>query len=85
MNTVTVSPSATSFDGPEAVEIFRLAALVSSLKLEMKGLRLSRHISALAVAKRTTGLKTNDRAKQLARVLEMLDVQKMKCEYVEGV
>lgn len=63
-----------SCDGPKAVNVFRLASLASGLKLELKcpGMKLSRHGSALKFAKQITGLKTNDRAKQLARVELML-------------
>jgi hypothetical protein len=84
MDTIAYNQSSTSFVGRDAVEVFRLAALASSLSLEMKGLRLSRHVSALAVAKQTTGLKTNNRAKQLERVLEMLDELKGKVEIVDA-
>lgn len=61
--------------GRPAVEVFRLAALVQGLKLEIKspGLKMSRHGSALKFAKQITGLKSNDRAVQLARAEMMLE------------
>lgn len=51
----------------ETIERFRFVVLISALKLEIKGMRGS----ALAIAKKTTGLKTNDRAKQIAKLEEM--------------
>jgi hypothetical protein len=64
------------FSGRGAVDFYRLHVLISSLKLEMKGLRLSRGTSALAVAKRETGLRTNDRNKHIERLQEMIDEAK---------
>lgn len=69
MNTdhIHYTDSATTFSGPNAVELFRLASLKAALGLEMRtGLRMSRRYTALAAAKHITGLKTNDRAKHLA-------------------
>ena len=84
MDTIEHSTHATVFSGREAVEVFRLAVLASALKLEMKGLRMSRRMaSALAVAKRTTGLRTNDRAVQLARILVMIENAKRAVVHVE--
>jgi hypothetical protein len=76
--------NASSFDGRDAVEVMRLACLVSGLKLEMKcpGMKVSRHISALKAAKQITGLKTNDRAKHLARAELMLEAAKRNVAYV---
>lgn len=54
----------------ETIEKFRFSVLISALKLEIKGMRRSRG-SALAIAKKATGLKTNDRAKQIERLEEM--------------
>lgn len=54
----------------ETIERFRFVVLISALKLEIKGMRRSRG-SALAIAKKTTGLKTNDRAKQIEKLEEM--------------
>lgn len=68
-----------SCSGPVAVEAFRLRALISALKLEMVGLKMSRGMSALAVAKRTTGLRTNDRAQQIARLRIMMQETVARC------
>jgi hypothetical protein len=63
-----------SFVGCEAVNVFKLATLISALEFEHKtGMKMSRHISALAAAKRITGLKTNDRTKHIARVKILLE------------
>lgn len=74
--TITVAPYATILEGPGAINIMRLATLASGLRLEMKGLRLSRGRSCLAIAKQTTGLRTNNRAAQLAAVELLLEVQR---------
>lgn len=82
---IGASGDATSFTGRKAVEVFRLATLASGLKLEIScpGMRMSRHITALKAAKQLTGLKTNDRAKQLVRVLLMLEQAKSEVLYIE--
>lgn len=69
--------------GKIAVDAFRLRLLATGLKFELKcpKMKFSR-ISALATAKRITGLKTNDRAKHLAEVERMLADQVAKCEVV---
>lgn len=68
------SHGSTSFVGETAVDVFRLTVLISSLRLELKtGMKMSRGMSALKAAKRITGLKTNDRAKQIARAELMLE------------
>lgn len=79
MDRIEVSASGSiSCVGPEAVEVFRLASLISALKLEKVGLKLSRGMSALKVAKATTGMRTNDRDQHIARLRVMLDEQKGK-------
>jgi len=86
MDTIEVREGGSiSCDGPKAVNVFRLATLVSGLKLEMKcpGLKLSRHGSALKFAKPITGLKTNDRAKHVARAELMLEQAKTEVVYVD--
>jgi hypothetical protein len=83
MDTIEVTAHATIMQGPKAVEVFRLASLVMGLKLEINcpGMKMSR-ISALAAAKGITGLKTNDRAKHLARAQLMLEQAKTEVTYV---
>lgn len=56
---------------PKPIERFQLKTLIAALKLEQKGMTRSRRPSALAIAKTKTGLKTNDRAKQIAKLQEM--------------
>jgi len=67
----------------EATEIFRLAAIISSLRLEMLGIKTWRGISALAVAKRFTKLTTRDRTKHIAKLEEMLRDVQSRTEYVD--
>lgn len=82
--TITYGPdgNARSFDGLDAVDVFRIATLISSLKLEMKGMRMSRGMSALAVAKRFTGLKTNKREVQIAALEERLRIQRTMVTHI---
>jgi hypothetical protein len=54
------------------IELYRLMALLSALKLEEKGLKLSRGRSALQVAKKQYGLKGN-RASIIEQVQAMVD------------
>jgi len=84
MDTVTlIDNGGASFSGPKAVNIFRLAHLISALKLEGKGIRMTRGFSALAVAKRETGLKTNKRELHIARLEIMLENAKREVLYVD--
>ena len=79
------SDSGTSFSGENAVDLYRLILLKSGLKLEMKcpGMKMSRHISALKAAKQITGLRSNDRAVQLATVEQMIARAEGKVVHVE--
>lgn len=86
IGTITVeNGEARSFTGRDAVEVYRLATLISGLRLELKcpGLKLSRHGSALQFAKQITGLKTNNRAKHIARAELMLEAAKRAVVYVD--
>lgn len=49
--------SSTVCDTPESIAFFRLAALKGAVGLELKGLKLSRGRSAVAIAKQQYGLK----------------------------
>lgn len=78
--------SVSALIGPDAVEIARLATLISGLRLEAATngrMRLTRGPSMLARAKPVTGLRTNDRTKHIARLELMLEGQKRKVVYVE--
>ncbi len=83
MDTIKVTSSCTVCDGRDAVEVFRLAALISALRLEIKGIRMSRGASMLAIAKRTTGLRTNDRTTQAARLRVMLEEARSRVHYAD--
>jgi len=63
-----------SLVGPKAIDVMRLATLLSGLKFELRcpGMKMSRVGSALKFAKPLTGLKTNDRAKHIERIEMML-------------
>jgi hypothetical protein len=73
VDTIEVTDSFTSCIGRDAVEIFRLTALCSALRLELRGVRVTRRRTALAVAKGITGLRTNDRLAQIAHLELRLD------------
>lgn len=75
MNTITSLPGGGIVcEGPKAVSMFQLLALKSALNLEIRcpGLTLSRRGSALSVAKRITGLKSNKREVHIARIEQMI-------------
>jgi hypothetical protein len=80
--TIKITHAATTAEGPDAVEVFRLVALISALRLEQKGIRLSRRVSALAVAKRTTGLPTHNRDRQIAALEGVLECHRQRVEYI---
>jgi hypothetical protein len=44
-------------DDPDQIKIFRLLTLRQGIKLEIKGMRMSRGVSAYAIIKRELGLK----------------------------
>ena len=70
---ITTTPGGTAYDGPHAVEAFRLNTFIRGLELEgATGMRLTRGPSMLARAKAVTGLRTNDRAKHIAKLREMM-------------
>lgn len=73
--------NAKAFDGRNAVEIYRLAALISALKLEGQGIKVTRGASAMKIAKSITGLKTNKREVLIERLREMLDRQRDLVEH----
>jgi len=82
--TITQHEGLTVFAGTEAVEVFRLTALVSALRLEQGGLRLSRRVSALKIAKGVTGNRSNDRGKQILLLEILIDEAKRKVTYDAG-
>jgi hypothetical protein len=83
-STVTLTDHATSCDGPEAVQLFRLITLRSALKLELAtGMRMSRHQTALAVAKTITGLKTNKREAHITAVESLIEKQRAKVTHID--
>jgi len=58
-------------DRPEQIEHFRFLTLRQGLKLELKGLRMSRGASAYAIIKRELGLK-GSRVSVFNQLSEML-------------
>jgi hypothetical protein len=77
---IEITDSHTSFVGRSAVEVFRLATIISALKFEIKtGMKMSR-VSALKAAKQITGTNGNKQA-QLPLLEKMLEEAKAAVEY----
>lgn len=66
-----------------SVRTFQLLALASAVSLEAKGLK-RRGRSATSIAKETTGLRTRDREKLIARLKEMADENEALVRLVES-
>lgn len=88
LDTINInSDGSGSFNGENAVNVYKLAHLASMLKLELAypSIRMTSCMSALKAAKITTGLRTNKREVQLERILVMLDQAKSQVVYLETV
>lgn len=85
MNIITNrNGSLSSCVGTVAVDAFRLRVIIQALEFKEKtGFEICR-IPSLQAAKRTTGLKTNDRQKHIAKLREMMDEAVSKCQVVEA-
>jgi hypothetical protein len=72
---VEVHPEGTvTFDGPDAVNLFRLVVIRRALDLELRtGMRASRH-SALAAANQALGTNYRTKQKALDHIAGLLDV-----------
>lgn len=58
-------PGGTMFHGPRGVETYRLLTIRSGLRMEAMGMRITRGVSCLKLAKQVTGLKAGTAAKML--------------------
>ena len=87
LGVITVRPdgSFVSAVGPLATEIYRLHVIITSLKLEMNGLRTWRNRSALSVAKLATGLTTNSRALHIKKLEAMIEERRTNVEFRAAV
>ena len=85
LSTITIADHGPTSSGPEAMRVVQLATLAAGLRLEIRapGLKLSRHGSALKFAKQFTGLRTNDRTKQLEAVNTLLETARSRVAYVD--
>jgi hypothetical protein len=71
-----------SATGETAVQAFAIRSLIVTLRLEAKtGIKMSR-VSAKAIAKRRTGLKTNNAEKLCTALESELDTLLAQCEIV---
>lgn len=76
--TITITQTgATVFEGRESISLLRLMTMVQGLRLEIKGLRLTRGVSCYALAKKEFGLKGN-KDKVLAQLETILADAKAK-------
>lgn len=62
------------------IPLFRLLTIRSGLKLEMVGLKMSRGVSVLKLAKQVTGNKSNDRGFQIKLLDNLIEKQKEKLQ-----
>jgi hypothetical protein len=71
---------AVMFSGKPATTLYSLLALSHALRIEIRcpGMKAVRG-GALRIAKQRTGLKTNDRRTQLARVEVMIEAARAQC------
>lgn len=76
---------ATVITGPEGIELYRLIALRSALRLEQNGMKVNRHVNARRLAKEATGLKTNNYATLIGAVELLIENQRSKVTHVVEV
>jgi hypothetical protein len=81
--TITTGASGSiMMDGPDAVEVYRLATLISALKLQKAGIRMSSRIpQATTICRKQYGLKGSI-DKLIPQVEKLLALQKEKVTYV---
>jgi hypothetical protein len=77
MDRIEHGAGGTGFIGPSAVNIFRMITLANGLKMEIKGLRMTRGRTCYAIIKSEYGLKGN-RQKVLDQFLPMVDEARAK-------
>lgn len=72
----------TVVSGPEGMELYRLIALKSALKLEQQGIKVHRRVNARKLAKTETGLKTNNYDVLIGAVEMLIANQRAKVTHV---
>jgi hypothetical protein len=71
-------------DGSEAIEVYRIATIISGMKLEMLGMRLSRKApSCFTIARKQYGLKGN-KASLFAQMQQILIDQRAKVSIINN-
>lgn len=69
--------------GEKAIKLYQLVSLRATLKLQRDtGMRPNRHVNPRAIAKKLTGLKTNDFNKLLEAVDRHIEAQQVKVVHV---
>jgi hypothetical protein len=83
MSTITTKKSGLMImDGSEAVEVYRLATIISGMRLEMLGMRLTRKApSCFTIARKQYGLKGN-KASLFAQMQQFLIDQRAKVSII---
>lgn len=77
---VEISPTGSvTYVGEDAVKVFRMITLANGLKMEIKGLRMTRGTTCYAVIKREFGLKGN-KQKVLDQFLPLVEEAKAGLE-----
>ena len=85
MSTITTNKNGLMImDGSEAIEVYRIATIISGMKLEMLGMRLSRKApSCFTIARKQYGLKGN-KASLFAQMQQILIDQRAKVSIINN-
>jgi hypothetical protein len=71
-------------DGSEAIEVYRIATIISGMRLEMLGMKLSRKApSCFTIARKQYGLKGN-KASLFAQMQQVLNDQRAKVSIINN-
>jgi len=77
MDRIEHGEGGTGFIGPSAVNIFRMITLANGLKMEIKGLRMTRGRTCYSIIKSEYGLRGN-KARVLAQFQPLVDEARAK-------
>jgi hypothetical protein len=80
--TITISNTATVYEGKDSIGLLRLMTMVQGLRLEVKGMRLCRGRTCYAIAKEEFGLK-GSKEKVLAALETILAERKASAVVVD--
>ena len=85
MSTITTNKNGLMImDGSEAIEVYRIATIISGMRLEMLGMKLSRKApSCFTIARKQYGLKGN-KASLFAQMQQVLNDQRAKVSIINN-